>query len=112
LFLALLNLIHNQLAGPDVRAPLQLIPGGIYCDVLDLFFGFGLLLPLAILTYPSLPNLLAGDVKRHGSWVAETRFALVPAEGFLIRYIFVMRATNEFIPATMTSVPVHTFPLL
>jgi len=89
LFIVLPYIIHGQLSVQVVRDSLQLILGGPFTLMFWLFFfGFGLLLPLFIVTREALPILLSGAAKYQSRMSAVTASIFVLAGAFLLRYIF------------------------
>lgn len=89
-FIVLPYIIHGQLSVQAVRESLQLILGGPFTVVFWLFFlGCGLLLPLAIELWETVPVLLSRATVHYGKQLAAASALLVLAGGFLLRYIFV-----------------------
>jgi formate-dependent nitrite reductase membrane component NrfD len=73
-----------------VRESLHLILGGPFTLIFWLFFlGCGLLLPLAIELWETVPALLSRAASHYGKPLATVSAVLVLGGGFLLRYIFV-----------------------
>ena len=89
-FIVLPYIIHGQLSVQAVRDSLQLILGGPFTFVFWVFFlGCGLLLPLAIELWETVPALLSNATNHYGKQLAALSALLVLGGGFLLRYVFV-----------------------
>jgi formate-dependent nitrite reductase membrane component NrfD len=90
LFIVVPYVIHGELSVQAVHDSLGLILGGPFTLVFWVFFlGLGLLLPLGIETYESVPVLLSNGAIHCRRGLAAATAILVLAGGFLLRYIFV-----------------------
>ena len=90
-FIVVPYIVHGELSVQAVKDSLALILGGPFTVIFWLFFlGLGLLLPLVIEAFETLPAWMsqAGAVHYRTSVAAVTAL-LVLAGGFLLRYIFV-----------------------
>jgi formate-dependent nitrite reductase membrane component NrfD len=89
-FIVVPYLIHGQLSVQAVKDSLVMILGGPFTVVFWVFFlGMGLLLPLAIETFETVPALLSKAPVHYSKGLAATTAVLVLGGGFLLRYIFV-----------------------
>ena len=89
-FIVVPYLVHGQLSVQAVKDSLNLVLGGPFTFLFwVLFLGCGLLLPLAIEIYESVPALLTQRTVRYNQRITAVTAVLVLAGGFLLRYIFV-----------------------
>jgi len=89
-FIVIPYLVHGQLSVQAVKDSLALILGGPFTVLFWVFFlGLGLLLPLGIEVFESLPALLSRAPVHYSARLTAVTGVLVLAGGFLLRYIFV-----------------------
>jgi formate-dependent nitrite reductase membrane component NrfD len=89
-FIVVPYLVHGQLSVQAVKNSLALILGGPFTLLFWVFFfGLGLLLPLVIEVFESVPALLSGTTVHYSQRLTAITSVLVLAGGFLLRYIFV-----------------------
>lgn len=89
-FIVLPYLIHGQLSVQAVRDSLELILGGPFTVAFWLLFlGLGLLLPLLIEIFETVPALFSKAEIHHNRRLAVLNAALVLFGGYMLRYIFV-----------------------
>ncbi len=89
-FIVVPYIVHGQLSVQAVKDSLSLVLGGPFTLLFWLFFlGFGLLLPLLIEIYESVPALLSQKTVHYNQRITALTAVLVLAGGFLLRYIFV-----------------------
>jgi protein NrfD len=90
LFIVVPYIVHGQLSVQAVKDSLALILGGPFTMLFWVFFlGLGLLLPLGIEVFESLPVLLSRATAHYNQWLTALTAVLVLAGGFLLRYVFV-----------------------
>lgn len=90
IFIVVPYIVHGQLSIRAVRDSLRLILGGPFTLAFWLlFFGFGVLLPLAIEIREMMPAALSGAARSHRRLLAGAASLLVLAGGLVLRYIFV-----------------------
>ncbi|SRR6266568_2845739 len=89
-FIVLPYIIHGQLSVQPVQDALQLILGGPFTVIFWIaFVGTGLLLPLAIELYETVPTLIGRSPFHINAKMMSVTAVLVLLGGFLLRYIFV-----------------------
>jgi formate-dependent nitrite reductase membrane component NrfD len=89
-FIVVPYIVHGQLSVQAVKDSLALILGGPFTVLFWVFFlGLGLLLPLGIEVFESLPVLLSRATAHYNQRLTAVTAVLVLAGGFLLRYIFV-----------------------
>jgi formate-dependent nitrite reductase membrane component NrfD len=89
-FIVVPYIVHGQLSVQAVKNSLNLVLGGPFTLLFWLFFlGLGLLLPLMIEIYESVPALLTQKTIHYNQRITAATAVLVLAGGFLLRYIFV-----------------------
>ncbi len=89
-FIVVPYIVHGQLSVQAVKDSLVLILGGPFTVLFWVFFlGLGLLLPLGIEVFESLPALLSKATVHYNQRLTAVTALLVLAGGFLLRYIFV-----------------------
>jgi formate-dependent nitrite reductase membrane component NrfD len=89
-FIVVPYIVHGQLSVQAVKNSLNLVLGGPFTLLFWVFFlGLGLLLPLLIEIYESVPALLAQKTIHYNQRITAITAVLVLAGGFLLRYIFV-----------------------
>jgi protein NrfD len=89
-FIVVPYIVHGQLSVQAVKDSLALILGGPFTVLFwVLFLGLGLLLPLGIEIFESLPALLSRATVHYNQRLTAVTAVLVLAGGFLLRYIFV-----------------------
>lgn len=89
-FIVVPYIVHGQLSVQAVKDSLALILGGPFTLLFWVFFlGLGLLLPLGIEVFESLPVLLSRATAHYNQRLTAVTAVLVLAGGFLLRYIFV-----------------------
>src|SRR6266496_5582026 len=89
-FVVVPYIVHGQLSDQAVKNSLTLVLGGPSTLLFWVFFlGLGLLLPLVIEIYESVPGLLAQRAIHFNQRITAFTATLVLAGGFLLRYIFV-----------------------
>ena len=89
-FIVVPYIVHGQLSVQAVKDSLELILGGPFTVLFWVFFlGLGLLLPLGIEIFESLPVLLSRATVHYNQRLTAVTAVLVLAGGFLLRYIFV-----------------------
>ncbi len=89
-FIVVPYLVHGQLSVEAVKDSLALILGGPFTVLFWVFFlGLGLLLPLGIEVFESLPALVSRAPVHYSARLTAVTAVLVLAGGFLLRYIFV-----------------------
>jgi formate-dependent nitrite reductase membrane component NrfD len=89
-FIVVPYIVHGQLSVQAVKDSLELILGGPFTMLFWVFFlGLGLLLPLGIEVFESLPVLLSRATVHYNQRLTAITAVLVLTGGFLLRYIFV-----------------------
>ena len=89
-FIVVPYVVHGQLSVQAVKNSLSLILGGPFTLLFWVFFlGLGLLLPLIIELFESVPALLSRNTVHYNARLTALSAGLVLAGGFLLRYIFV-----------------------
>jgi formate-dependent nitrite reductase membrane component NrfD len=89
-FIVVPYVVHGQLSVQAVKNSLVMILGGPFTFVFWVFFlGTGLLLPLGIESFETVPTLLSRAPAHYKKGLAATTAVLVLGGGFLLRYIFV-----------------------
>lgn len=89
-FIVVPYIVHGQLSVQAVKNSLTMVLGGPFTLLFWVFFlGLGLLLPLVIEIYESVPALLTQRTTHYNQRITEVTAVLVLAGGFLLRYIFV-----------------------
>lgn len=89
-FIVVPYIVHGQLSVQAVKNSLTLVLGGPFTLLFWVFFlGLGLLLPLVIEIYESVPALLNQRTIHYNQKITAATAVLVLAGGFLLRYIFV-----------------------
>lgn len=90
LFIVVPYIVHGQLSVQAVKDSLAMILGGPFTILFWVFFlGFGLVLPLGIEVFESLPALLSRATAHYNQRLTALTAVLVLAGGFLLRYVFV-----------------------
>ena len=89
-FIVVPYVVHGQLSVQAVKNSLTLILGGPFTLMFWAFFlGFGLVLPLLIEIFESVPALLTRRTIHYNPRITAVTAVLVLAGGFLLRYVFV-----------------------
>jgi formate-dependent nitrite reductase membrane component NrfD len=89
-FIVVPYIVHGQLSVQAVKDSLTLILGGPFTLLFWVFFlGLGLLLPLVIEIFESVPAALSQSTVHYNQRLTAATAILVLAGGFLLRYIFV-----------------------
>jgi formate-dependent nitrite reductase membrane component NrfD len=89
-FIVVPYIVHGQLSVQAVKNSLTFVLGGPFTLLFWVFFlGLGLLLPLVIEIYESVPALLTQKARHFSQRITAITAMLVLAGGFLLRYIFV-----------------------
>ncbi len=89
-FIVVPYIVHGQLSVQAVKDSLALILGGPFTVLFWVFFlGLGLLLPLGIEVFESLPVLLSRATAHYNQRLTTLTAVLVLAGAFLLRYVFV-----------------------
>jgi formate-dependent nitrite reductase membrane component NrfD len=89
-FIVVPYIVHGQLSVQAVKNSLILVLGGPFTLLFWVFFlALGLLLPLIIEIYESVPALLTQRTIHYNQRITAATAVLVLAGGFLLRYIFV-----------------------
>jgi len=89
-FIVVPYIVHGQLSVQAVKNSLTLVIGGPFTLLFWVFFlGLGLLLPLVIEIYESVPALLNQRTIHYNQRITAATAVLVLAGSFLLRYIFV-----------------------
>jgi formate-dependent nitrite reductase membrane component NrfD len=89
-FIVVPYIVHGQLSVQAVKDSLGLVLGGPFTWLFWLFFlGLGLLLPLLLEIYESVPALITQRTVHYNQRITAVTAILVLTGGFLLRYIFV-----------------------
>jgi formate-dependent nitrite reductase membrane component NrfD len=90
IFIVVPYIVHGQLSVQAVKNSLTFVLGGPFTLLFWVFFlGLGLLLPLVIEVYESVPALLSQKAIHYNQRITAMTAMLVLSGGFLLRYIFV-----------------------
>ena len=89
-FIVVPYVVHGQLSTQAVKNSLALILGGPFTGLFWVFFvGLGLLLPMGIEVFESVPAFLSRAPVQYNQRLTALTAVLVLGGGFLLRYIFV-----------------------